>query len=392
MEIEYDLNLINNELIKLGEQPLEAIYGSWTNNKITLLVPCGHIICTFLLKNTIIFNLNKDTNIYSIDCPYCNKQCKTYKLKIYQFIDKLGKNNKKIGWIKWIKNIYWGEETIRKINIKYSLKLYEENLILLKKNYNSLNIGSNELNKTMSFTYIFKDNGKNGLIKLKNESRDQASLDIIFLFDVSESMTGYFEDFCEMTRSTIKYLQGKDRFTLITVNSLGITQPFPLQPVNSLVREKMVEQIYPNKYWGNKSFDINITVDIINTILNPDMNIEKSDRVMYCFIITNNKISNINLPKGPNIVNKICILKGSGIEKNDFIYLETINDLDIIIKSIISRRSYIVATNINFKNNYLDKLWSNEEIRWAIQKNDENSILSYLKNGVKYTMRSTCEL
>ena len=97
-QVVLDLNKINNKLQKHGQQPLKALfgvgncaicYGAKEVVEWSLLVPCGHIVCTECMKKMRDAQNTNPTNLYfnakhhivdGIKCPLCNGVGKAFRL------------------------------------------------------------------------------------------------------------------------------------------------------------------------------------------------------------------------------------------------------------------------------------------------------------------------
>lgn len=418
-----DLDKINSKLIKYGESPLKALYGSGNcaiclgdnpSEKWSLLVPCGHIICTPCMitlhntQNIPIHIHNKD----QIKCPICCAICKSYKLceSKHSSTQVLPLNQSCAGSNLKITNLRHHVHSLinpifrshYKDNSTEYNSLKEGDITTIKKSIppltNDRPEGKNKSEIKLSFAV--NDRGY-GIIKFADSINNMTQqlkppIDAVLLLDVSGSVEPYFEDFCKMIKDFIDTLSENDRFTLITF-STTTTQPFPLQPViskqnnfelNSVkntdfappVKEQMKNLIKPNKTYWSSTTNLKAGAHHSLEVLKEGQIV---GRTMHFILVTDGRADSgyggHHELKGilsiPNVVVKMCTF-GKDIDSHiltdvlgkkiqDYIHLADSTDFNKMVKTVGLERLSVVADNISLqvKENGIVKIFPLPQLR-----------------------------
>ena len=436
--IELDLTKINAKLAKHGETSLKAIYG--TNNcavcfgseeveEWSILVPCGHIICTICMKKIQLFQQNN-----AIVCSLCRNVGHAYKLKKHKY---------EIPIVDTITgpfvdtNVDTNVDTITAF-IAPQIPVYRNTTIIVEPftalpsatvkpptipammhrqgfmQSNTMNhmmtqytntidvefkssiapnipeVVSAEIESTNSLKYnVIKETGL-GLVKLQNITNitTQNPIDVVLLLDVSGSMQHEFSNCCTMCKNFISTMNSYDRFSLITFSS-KTTQPFSLRPID---KDLMLPLIEPNINWGSSTNMKNGIIHATKVIQDGII----AGRTMYFILVTDGKADlhheGIEEMKQliaiPNLIIKMCTF-GNDIEAKiltdvlsskiqDYEHLENKDDFEKLMKVIGIDRLEIIADNIvlninmygiNVDTQHMAQLRTNEEILLPITIN-----------------------
>jgi hypothetical protein len=416
--IELDLTKINAKLVKHGETPLKAIYG--TNNcavcfgceeveEWSILVPCGHIICTICMKKIQLIQQNN-----AITCSLCRDVGHAYKLKKHKYeIDATPIAPQ----IPVYRNITINVEPFTAFPSAPPVKppiiptmlqrqgfMHGHNINNMMNQYtntideeikssifpNIPEIITEEFVSTNSLKYnVIKETGL-GLVKLQNVTNitTQNPIDVVLLLDVSGSMQHEFSNCCTMCKNFISTMNSYDRFSLITFSS-KTTQPFSLRPID---KDLMLPLIEPNINWGSSTNMKNGIIHATKVIQDGII----AGRTMYFILVTDGKADlhheGIEEMKQliaiPNLIIKMCTF-GNDIEANiltdvlsskiqDYEHLENKDDFEKLMKVIGVDRLEIIADNIvlninmygiNIDTQHMAQLRTNEEILLPITIN-----------------------
>jgi hypothetical protein len=233
---------------------------------------------------------------------------------------------------------------------------------------------------SLGVTYDIDHEEKIGLVKIVaptkpvEADKPQVPLDIVMLLDVSGSVSGYFDDFCGMTKDFVNKLGHTDRIGLITFSSTA-QQEFPLQPCTIDAKKQMLASIKPAMGWGGST---NLMAGVIRS-LEVIKEGQMAGRTMYFILVTDGMADSgsegtsqlIELINISNVVVKMCTF-GANIEAKiltnalsnkiqDYVHLADTTAFKNLINEIGLNRLAVVADNIELQIN--DQIFTLPQLR-----------------------------
>lgn len=410
-KIRPNLSIINNELAKRGHATLHKLYGdnncavcSGTNvvSEWCVAIPCGHIICSDCVTtihtnrhsagipdvaNGIclvcygsgttfdIVTSNSSSSDSSLLTPALDSSCVTGASTGSKLFGKVIDFAKKAvlptaSSCHSVTPIHHSVPAQPVDSFKPSVPPFEIPAS-----------STHDVSSVTNLTFGINRESNQGIAKLANimTGVSVVPIDVVFLMDVSGSMSPYFTNLCTMVKQFIEQLSSIDRFTVINF-STRTSQPFPLMPVTDTNKSIMTSMVRSDDVWNGGTNMMGGAIHALKVIQEGHI----SGRSLHFVLVTDGQanygqegVAELkSILQVPGVITKLCTFGGNidarhlmsvlGEHIENYVALTNMTDFDKMVKTISDARPTIQADNVMLSVNdttlSVQQLRTNEEI------------------------------